>query len=170
MAANRPAYQVKADIEKIQLKMSNLAKRTTRDALSVMRSEANNIRDLAIKFAPHDKGLLDDPGSWVIDSARTGINGRYEFTIKLRNGRWFIRNGKRISLGMYAELMHNGWGVHTPYNLRKGSIAKAGANGLSSSPNQSGKYVGWKFLTRAGKVRQLITIQKIIQAIGEIYR
>ena len=170
MAANKPIFQTKADIEKIKLKMSNLARRTTSEALDILKVEAENVRDLAINFAPHDKGMLDSPDSWVIEKTRTGINGRYEFTIKLRNGRWFIRNGKRISLGMYAELMHNGWGSHTPYNLRKGSKDKAGELGLSITPTASGKYVGWKFLTRAGRVRRLITTLRLRQAIEDIYR
>lgn len=169
MAANKPIYQTKADIAAIKLKMSNLAVRTTREALTVMRSEAANVRDLAIKFAPRDKGLLDSPDSWDIVQARTGINNRLEFTVKLNNRRWIIRGGRRITLGMYAELMHNGWGIHTPYNLGPQSKIKALQNGLSITPNTSGYYVGWKFLTRAAKIRGMVTRRRLAQAIGAIY-
>lgn len=168
--ARKPVYAVKADIERIKLRMSNLAERTNRTALRVMRKEANTVMGLAMRFAPHDKGLLDAKESWSIKETRTGVNGRLEFTIALNNRRWLIRNGRRITLGQYAELMHNGWGIYRPYSLRKGSIAKAGMYGLSTKPVASGYYIGWRYLTRALRVRRLQAIQQIRNAVGELYQ
>lgn len=174
MANNKSIYQTKIDIEQIKVRMSNLANRSTRAALRALRTETDSVLDLAMKFAPYDpnkKGPhLQDRDSWKIDESRTGINGRYEMIIKMRNGRWFIRNGRRITLGMYAELMHNGWGSHRPYNLRKGSRDKASALGLASRPVPGGKYVGWLYLSRAINVRRAITNQKLKEAVRSVYQ
>lgn len=169
MSNTKSVFQTKADIEKIKLKMSNLAVRTSREALVVMRDEVIKVRDLAMKFAPHKTGFLDSLDSWSNTEEKTGINGRIEFHIKLRNGRWFMRNGRRITLGMYADLMHNGWPGHTPYNLGQGSIDKAGDLGLSASPG-GWNYVGMKFLTRAAEVRRLAVNKRLKSALGSIYQ
>lgn len=154
-----------ADLEKIRIKISNLAPRATTAALRAMRSEAEIVKGLASRFAPHKTGLLDDPDSWRIKETRTGINGRTELKIELRNGRSRMRGKKRVTLGMYAEYMQNGWSVYRPYSLGKGSRAKADALGLSQTPNASGNYVGWKFLSRALRVRRLQINTRVFKAV-----
>lgn len=168
--ARKAVYATKADVERIRVRMSNIAERTNRAALRVMRSEANTVMELARRFAPHDKGLLDAKESWSVKETRTGVNGRLEFTVALNNRRWLLRNGKRITLAQYAALMNNGWGAYRPYSLRKGSVAKARLYGLSTTPNRSGYYVGWRYLTRALRVRQLQAIQQVRNAVGELYQ
>lgn len=168
--ARKSVYATQADIERIRARMVNLAERTNRAALRVMRKEANTVMGLAMRFAPHDKGLLDAKESWQLKESRTGINGRLEFTIALNNRRWLLRGGKRITLAQYSEFMHNGWSVFRPYSLGKGSIAKARASGLGITPTGSGYYVGWRYLTRALRVRQLRTIQQVRSAVGDLYQ
>lgn len=171
MAGQRSSVSAaQADLERIRIKLSNVGAVSSRNALTALRAEAKLVMGLARRFAPHKTGLLDDEASWKMQESRTGINGRTEFTISLNNSRWQVRGGKRVTLAMYAKFMQNGWGSHRPYNLGKGSRDKADGLGLSQVPNGSGHYVGWRFLSRALKVRRLQIETKVSKAVREAIR
>lgn len=121
-------------VSEVVAMIHNDAERSTRVALEEMRAGADEIAELAAKFAPVDKGNLE--AAIKVEEDRGGINNRTRVYVGVDESVVIDdRDGKTV--GDYAVIMHEG-----TYDLGPKSREKAARLGLK---------VGRKYLERAMK-------------------
>lgn len=157
--------------------MMNLAQRSSRACVAVMRDYADKVRRRAAWFAPEETGALGDLKNWEVIERKNGINRRLTFTVQIKPSAMRILKGRAVPVTRYAKYMHD----DTSYKIRGrdklgkeiNSRAKAnrtpprGQKRLSKYPNRSGNYVGRLFLTRAINQYRLPILEKLREAVAK---
>ncbi|UBM12760.1 hypothetical protein [Cupriavidus metallidurans] len=133
--ANYSLTQMMADLV-------NASDRATSHAARMMRSEAQTIADLAIRFAPFDTGLLEQ---CIKVREETGRSRRKEFSIYIEPSAVGL-NGETINVLKYASLMELGL---APYGSGRFHLGERSQEKAAGTPG-----VGGRFLQRAVKARQ----------------
>lgn len=122
-------------LNEVVTRIEQTGDRAIRGALDEMRSEAEEIQQLARQFAPVDTEGLED--SISVDEDRSGVNRRTVLLVYI-DGTHMAGDGTQI--GKYAHYIHESPG----YNLGPKSLEKSA---------RLGGGVGPKFLQRAAAER-----------------
>jgi hypothetical protein len=145
------------DRQLMEVALSQIGERSSRDILAVMREEAEEIASNARKFAPVDEGYLQD--SIEVVEERSGINGRTVVTVQVDPE---AQDDRGMSVYDYGRLVSmllepHGSGL---WKLGKKSRDKDGGRGV----------VGGRFIERAVKSRQAIIGRRINEIARRIFK
>lgn len=162
MSLYKPDVHITKHIAMIKAEMVNTSGRVVRAGQKALEKEAHEIVKLAVRYAPHKDGNLDNPRNWVVDKKQSGANRRNVFTVRLKENTVIGHTkklGKSIRLRDYARRMESSF-----YNLGQGSIAKAHGLGVGTQASR-GEYVGRLYFSRAINRRRIAVNGNVLKAV-----
>lgn len=148
--------KVECDTVRLVTNIKQLGDRVKRGISNVMVKEGEKMHELAVSYAPVDKGNLEE--AIQLESTRSGVHGRTVVTLFVDES-FEATDSKTV--GDYLTLIHEGLAPYGSgaFNLGKKSKAKRDA----------GNDVGGKFLERAVDERAnalASAVQKIVDRGG----
>lgn len=145
------------DRQLMEVALSQLGERSSRDILAVMREESQEIARNAREFAPVDDGYLQEAIEVVEE--RSGINGRTVITVQVDPEAQDDRGESVYDYGRLVSMLLEPHGSGL-WKLGKKSAAKDGGRGV----------VGGRFIERAVKSRQSIIGRKINEIARRMFK
>jgi hypothetical protein len=148
--------------EALAIALTRVGESAVVETLAAARSEMEEVRQLAVDFAPEDEGKLE-AGIKLREVGGRDALGRFaRRRVEVYVDESMPGSGGARNLGQYAYLMHEGLGPYGEglYRLGKGSVAKDAGRGV----------VGGKFLERAMQARMNPIARAAREAVEKVIR